>query len=48
VIQDATSSTTPADYPGLLEPLIQGKADVVCGSRFWAAGRNAFFISGIR
>ena len=27
-------NTIPADYPILLEPLIQGKADVVYGSRF--------------
>jgi glycosyltransferase involved in cell wall biosynthesis len=34
VIQDADLEYDPADYPGLLEPLIQGKADVVYGSRF--------------
>jgi glycosyltransferase involved in cell wall biosynthesis len=34
VIQDADLEYDPADYPGLLEPLIEGKADVVYGSRF--------------
>lgn len=34
LIQDADLEYDPAEYPGLLEPLIQGKADVVYGSRF--------------
>jgi glycosyltransferase involved in cell wall biosynthesis len=34
VIQDADLEYDPAEYPFLLEPLIQGKADVVYGSRF--------------
>ena len=34
VIQDADLEYDPADYPALLDPLLQGKADVVYGSRF--------------
>lgn len=34
IIQDADLEYDPVDYPALLEPLIQNKADVVYGSRF--------------
>lgn len=34
VVQDADLEYDPEEYPVLLEPLIEGKADVVYGSRF--------------
>jgi glycosyltransferase involved in cell wall biosynthesis len=34
IIQDADLEYDPAEYPLMIEPLIQGKADVVFGSRF--------------
>jgi glycosyltransferase involved in cell wall biosynthesis len=34
IVQDADLEYTPADWPALFEPLIQGRADAVFGSRF--------------
>ncbi len=34
IVQDADLEYDPAEYPLMIEPLIQGKADVVFGSRF--------------
>ena len=38
IIQDADLEYDPADYPALLHPLLEGKADVVYGSRFQGSG----------
>lgn len=41
VIQDADLEYDPKDYPALLAPLVDGRADVVYGSRFLGGGGRA-------
>jgi glycosyltransferase involved in cell wall biosynthesis len=39
IIQDADLEYDPQDFPTMLKPILQGKADVVYGSRFKGSGR---------
>ena len=43
VIQDADLEYDPADFPGLLAPLLDGRADVVYGSRFLGGPHRVLF-----
>ncbi len=43
VIQDGDLEYDPADFSSLLEPIRQGKADAVYGSRFHAGPRRVLF-----
>jgi glycosyltransferase involved in cell wall biosynthesis len=59
VVQDADLEYDPAELPGLLQPILQGKADAVYGSRFlggphrvhlfwhYAGNRGLTFLSNI-
>ncbi len=45
LVQDADLEYDPRDYPVLLQPIIEGRSQVVYGSRFLGGPRKAMFFS---
>lgn len=43
IIQDADLEYDPSEYPRLIAPILEGKADVVYGSRFLGGPHRVFF-----
>jgi glycosyltransferase involved in cell wall biosynthesis len=44
IIQDADFEYDPADYPVVVQPILDGRADVVYGSRFLSKRKEAFWL----
>jgi glycosyltransferase involved in cell wall biosynthesis len=45
IVQDADLEYDPRDYPALVQPILEGRAQVVYGSRFLGGPRRAMFFS---